>query len=77
MSRDEKKREPPFPTLGTPAIARRYQEDEKPKGGRPPKYEGEKPWEKEGISKALWYRRRAKKESFTSSQPITKTPPLK
>jgi hypothetical protein len=32
----------------------------KPKhaGGRPPKYVGEKPWAKEGICRALWYRRR-------------------
>ena len=29
-----------------------------PKGGRPAKH-GDRPWEAEGISRALWYRRRA------------------
>jgi hypothetical protein len=31
------------------------------KGGRPSKFEGQKPWEVEGISKALWYRRKKDK----------------
>jgi hypothetical protein len=40
----------------------RAEGEAKGKIGRPPKH-GDRPWEAEGISRALWYRKRAKATS--------------
>ncbi len=41
------------------SVARKAVET-KPKGGRPRKHDGE-PWKAEGVSRASWYRRKAKR----------------
>lgn len=50
--------EPMAVDLDIPATAaERFERAASAKGGRPAKHSG-KPWEAEGISRALWYRRR-------------------
>ncbi len=55
----------PSPPSGRMGLVHKVVADlpaKKGKGGRPPRADG-KPWDVEGISRALWYRRQAKRKA--------------